>query len=489
MFLLKRSFDLNSLISSYSDLSSDSFKRLQAFFEFKLRNDEIEQIKQLISNISLDNTYLHDFFVGYTIPQINKEFDLLRIGDNFLINIEIKGSSTLENAKSQLLKNKYYLSSLNLPLKLFTYISENNSIYYLDEDNSLIDVNFSFFEEILLEQKVKQISNIDNLFDPSFFLVSPFNNYDKFIANSYFLTGQQQNFKKQFDDNNFQFTILNGLPGTGKTLLLYDIAKKYMDTQKGIIVHCGLLNDGHRKLKTNNKWNIISAKYIDRISSLSPDIIFIDEVQRLRPYQLDMIINYIKEHEIIGVFSIDPKQILSLKERNFNNFEKLSILPNTQVMKLSKKIRTNKELASFIKGFFNLNNMKYCNNTENVSIQYFSNIKQAKAFSIEKESLGWKIIDYTNQDHNGKHINEMRLDIGVNTHQVLGQEFDKVLVIVGPSFYYNDENSISVKNTNFYDPERMIYQSVTRARKKITILIVNNPVFMNKLTTALVPVI
>lgn len=79
----------------------------------------------------------------------------------------------------------------------------------------------------------------------------------------------------------------------------------------------------------------------------------------------------------------------------------------------------------------------------------------------------------------------MQLHRGMNAHEVLGQEFDKVLVLVGSTFYYNDKNSLAVRKANYYDPERMFYQSVTRARKQIMLLIVNNPEFMTKLINAL----
>ncbi|MED3685242.1 hypothetical protein P4530_19880 [Bacillus thuringiensis] len=73
----------------------------------------------------------------------------------------------------------------------------------------------------------------------------------------------------------------------------------------------------------------------------------------------------------------------------------------------------------------------------------------------------------------------------MNAHGVLGQEFDKVLVLVGSTFYYNNQNSIAVRSANYYDPERMFYQSVTRARKQIMLLVVNNAEFMIKIINAL----
>lgn len=156
-------------------------------------------------------------------------------------------------------------------------------------------------------------------------------------------------------------------------------------------------------------------------------------------------------------------------------------LEDSEAYKLSKKIRTNKELGAFIKGLFNLKHMKYSNNYDNISIHYFNEINQARGFAEGLEIEGWQIIDYTGENWNGHLIERMRLYRGLNAHGVLGQEFDKVLVLVGSTFYYDEDGGLAVRGKNHYDPERMFYQSVTRARKQIMLLVVDNTEFMSKL--------
>lgn len=305
------------------------------------------------------------------------------------------------------------------------------------------------------------------------------------MDNSYFLTHQQQEFRNKILKSKSQFIIVEGLPGTGKTLLLYDLAKEFYKTHEIVVIHAGDLNTGHLKLKQQYDWELIPAKEVERIEKLNPQIIFIDETQRMYPRQLQYIIEYITQNQLVGMFSIDPRQILSIRERNYKNLDRLESLNKHELFRLSKKIRTNKDLGNFIKGLFNLNHMRHCKNKENISIHYFSNINKARGFSEGMENEGWQIIDYTGQNHNGAAIDRMRLYRGLNAHNVLGQEFDKVLVLIGDTFYYNDDNRISVRNATFYDPERMFYQSVTRARKQIMLLIVDNPMFMSKLISAL----
>lgn len=74
--------------------------------------------------------------MGYKIPQIDKEFDLLRFGENYILNVEIKSILKEDDAKEQLIKNRYYLASLRKKIKSFTYVAEHNSFYQLDDDEN-----------------------------------------------------------------------------------------------------------------------------------------------------------------------------------------------------------------------------------------------------------------------------------------------------------------------------------------------------------------
>ena len=59
----------------------------------RLKRHEIRNLRSFCNEMLNAGCHLPDldgFFVGYTIQQIGKEFDLLRFGENFNLNIELK---------------------------------------------------------------------------------------------------------------------------------------------------------------------------------------------------------------------------------------------------------------------------------------------------------------------------------------------------------------------------------------------------------------
>ena len=83
---------------------------------------------------------LNNFYYSYTIPHIGKEFDLLKISDDKILNIELKSEDVgLERIKTQLLRNYNYLKYLSKEMYLFTFISNTKEFYKLDENLNLVE--------------------------------------------------------------------------------------------------------------------------------------------------------------------------------------------------------------------------------------------------------------------------------------------------------------------------------------------------------------
>ena len=219
----------------------------------KTKEHEIGSLRKIVDTFivqGLSPKELDGFFFGFHIPQIGKEFDLLKFSQTEVINIEFKSQSVPEEQiLTQLIKNKHYLAHLGKEEFLYTIITDTMTCYELCADNSIKVIDFS-----VISQKVKTfgsdyLTDIDSMFRASEFLVSPLNTPEKFIRGEYFLTQAQEQIKKRILDtvsklDTHGFVSLTGRPGTGKTLLLYDIAKELSKKDKTLIIHCGKLADG-----------------------------------------------------------------------------------------------------------------------------------------------------------------------------------------------------------------------------------------------------
>ncbi|XQA18018.1 DNA/RNA helicase domain-containing protein [Bacillus licheniformis] len=477
--------NLLSLIQAKNDLSEPVLKLYLNDFGIKVKSGELHDIESLIHEIQLlsvsPNIY-DEFYVGFTINQISKEFDLLRFGEKHIINIELKRKTTEEKIKKQLIKNRYYLSFLEKKVFNFTYVVENNELFYLDENNTLTRSDFSFLVSKLEEQELKHIEDINKCFDPSNYLVSPFNSTEAFISGEYFLTDHQQYIKKKICELNAEnkpcFISIQGSAGTGKTLLTYDIAKEYINTSKKVvIIHCGNLNSGHNKLSEDYSWEIAPIKYFSSYELSEYDLLIIDEVQRIRKDQLDKILVNIKGTNIKCIFSYDSQQCLSSNEIKRNIPEYISEQVSPELFELTDKIRTNKEIGSFIKKLFNPTKKDPIQDYSNIEVKYFSDVKVAREYVHDLKLYdNWKIINYTPSQYDYYPYEEYLIPCEDSAHDVIGQEFDNVIAFIDKHFYYKD-NKLTTKGWGikpYYHPTKMLFQVVTRARKKLCIIVLNN---------------
>ena len=189
-----RHINLISLIQASETLGAKTFDEFMQFHGISLRKGELEDLSKLVAELDYspgEMKVFDNFYLGYKIPQIGKEFDLLRFSDKTIINIELKSSCTKEKAKNQLIRNRYYLKFTEKNVSTYTYISDKNELYELDEDSNLIPAKISTLKSLLARQPLSKIEAVDTLFDPSNYLVSPFNSTEKFLGDEYFKTHQQ----------------------------------------------------------------------------------------------------------------------------------------------------------------------------------------------------------------------------------------------------------------------------------------------------------
>lgn len=483
--------NLLSIIEAHHNLDKALFQKyiqslgiISAIKDYELKGLAL-LVKQLLQ-VNKDLTVLMHYFIGFSIPQIGKEFDLLRIGIDKIINIEIKINSSIDKILKQQRRNYYYLSFLGKELLIYTYLSELNKLYKLvtgTDGYKLLEVPMNELFYKLKSQKIEDVKNIDELFNPSDYLVSPFNSTDKFMEDKYFLTVQQEciynEVCKKLSDKETRFIALTGSAGTGKTLLTYHIAKKAIsEGARVLILHCGSLNYGQTILKEQFDWEIYMSRYAPDLSNY--DIVIIDEAQRIHPVQFNKYIQIIQEKKLKCIISFDERQYLRDSERKFEIKEKIVNELLCQPYKLTDKIRTNKEIADFIKQLFNLKKKNIAVSYSNIEFSYCKKGSSAKGLLNKLSTDGWKTPNYTpgtRSTFNYESYSSLDKDCA---HSIVGQEFDKVVVVLDESFSYNEFGELSANNA-YYSQRQMLYQIITRTRKQLYVIIINNPQMLNRI--------
>ncbi len=475
-------------LSVYEKFNSQRNKSIQ------IKSREIETIQKCISLlyelVELENW--DGFYYSFSIPQISKEFDLLKLGDDKVLNLELKSEYTSdEKLLKQLVRNNYYLSHLGKEIIEIVYVADKNAFYLLKGDN-LVDIDVTAVAEIINGIGGFYEEDIEALFKPAQFLVSPINTPEKFVSGNYFLTDHQETIRNAIIEDrgsgsgSSNFYQVTGGAGTGKTLLIYDIAKNLARTKKICVIHCAYLADGHIYLNEHlNNVTIVSVKDTYGINFGDYDGFVIDEAHRLRPAQLSLICEKVTALNKFCVFGGDGEQCLSKAEVKDNISEKINNLEGCKHFKLTNKIRTNPELADFIHLLRKINDPVMTKSFPNVKIIYADTYEYANVLIEKYSKKGYKYISYTQSAYYSHNID--KIQSSDNTHKVVGQEFDNVLMVINESFAYLDDGRLGAYEHPVPDYlfAQLLYQGLTRVREKLIIIVLNNKTVFEKLMGAI----
>lgn len=161
------------------------------------------------------------------------------------------------------MQNRYYLSVLGKPIQSYTYISSQNRLVRLTNHDHIKEADWERLCADLQKDGRDYEGDIEELFQAELYLISPVADPVRFLKKEYFLTSQQRDIERkilrELRANRSGYFWFSGLPGTGKTLLLYDIAMKLSSRHLVCMIHCEEASD---------KWKILHER-LRRIDFLS----------------------------------------------------------------------------------------------------------------------------------------------------------------------------------------------------------------------------
>lgn len=411
----------------------------------KMREWELESMKALVRELEMHIQDVHAlrFFYSFQVPRLGKEFDLLQIKDDQIVNIELKSGKVSDEAvRKQLLQNRYYLSVQGKMIQSYTYISSQERLVRLNNHDHIVEVDWDQLCLALQRQSKDYEGDIEDLFQAEMYLFSPVTEPERFLNKEYFLTSQQKDIERRILDKirkvKYGYFWFSGLPGTGKTLLLYDIAMKLSVHQKVCMIHCG---------ETGKEWKILHDRLL-RIAFLSdsqleecPDLkeysaILVDEAHLLSVKELHRILELSEKHPVI--FSGDDEDMISDEEMDRTMLREIEHLPDIQSFHLTNRIRTNAELSSFIQNMMHL--------PEKRMVRYYPHIQVV--YANDEEEAGILLKGYQNQ----------------------------LVFIIDERYYYDEKGYLREQRQKHQKPTavRTLFHRLNEAKEEFAIIVKRN---------------
>lgn len=413
------------------------------------------------------------FYYSFQIPKLGKEFDLLRISEDSVINIELKsGNVSDERIKHQLEQNRYYLGVLGKNIRSYTYVSDCDRLVRLTSGDNLIEASWENLFEDMEKQRECISTDIEDLFKEEKYLISPLTDPDRFLRRDYFLTSQQRDIEnkiiKKISESDMCFQGFSGLPGTGKTLLLYDIAMRLSLRQKVAVLHYGSFPDEMRRLDERLK----RIDFFHCVDEELPDltdysVICVDEGHRITYGAIDKIREISQKDKMPVIFSYDREDAFSEQERPLDAVPGIESLPGFIKYSLTNRIRTNNELASFIKRMMRKegdSRRKY----PSVKLVFANDEFEAKAF----------LDDYLSNDYiyirGNESLTELFLEKQIDSKIATCKEFERVVMVMNDCLFYDEKGYLRSDCKDHVSKVRELFHGCCRAKEGLALVVIKN---------------
>ncbi len=311
------------------------------------------------------------------------------------------------------------------------------------------------------------------------FLVSPYNEPHKFLKSVYELTGAQKNIEQEILKTEKGSFVIIGGAGSGKTLLLLDIIRKLKNKQKKIVLIMGAKPSQNQNILAKELGIELYWYYnLDTLTSLKGyDVLAFDESQRVPKKLIDEALR--SDENILKIFNVDEKQVVHPTEKQRDIQGLLEHYPGVKVNKLKQSVRINQQLDSFQKRLFDQHASKATLlNYSDVRLRYFSDLHQACKYVEMIANTGVQVIEadeYIASSGAKKHAHKFRRS--VNVKDVIGQEFEDILISFDEYSYYIDDGKLLNTSAEYYPylDDKMFYEAITRASHSVEIVIIKNP--------------
>lgn len=440
-------------------------------FFLKIREWELESMKALVGHLEehMPDVYALRFFYSFQIPKLGKEFDLLQIKEDQIVNIELKSGTVSEEAiERQLIQNRYYLAVQGKPILSYTYISSEDRLVRLTNHDHIVDADWEQLCAVLGKKSPDYGGDIGELFQAELYLISPLAEPDRFLRKEYFLTSQQRDIERRILEKiraeRTGYFWFQGLPGTGKTLLLYDIAMKLSFRQRVCIIHCGeagkdweLLHRRLRRIDFLTDYQLKEATYLEDYSC-----VLVDEAHLLSSEKLSVLLWKCTDKPVI--FSCDSEDVISPEEMDRSTVERLEHFPTIQKFHLTNRIRTNAELSSFIQSMLHFPEKRSSKAYPHIEVVFAGSREEAGLFLKDYMRLGYRYEENAPTDIRAQAV----------------RDTERLVVQIDSDYYYDEKGYLRFKNPDKNSPDfekfqvRSLFHRLNQAKNSLAFVVLEN---------------
>lgn len=427
----------------------------RAYF-LKVREWELDSMKAFVKELEthMEEVYALRFFYSFQIPRLGKEFDLLQIREEQIVNVELKSGVVSDEAlRKQLLQNRYYLAVQGKTIRSYTYISSQNRLVRLTNHDRIVEADWGQLCADLRDGGKDYEGDVEELFRAELYLISPIMEPERFLNKEYFLTAQQRDIERQIlkkiraeRTGAYWFT---GLPGTGKTLLLYDIAMKLSGKQKVCMIHCGESKKDWKRLHERlRRVEYLPDSEIGTECGLEAySAILVDEAHLLSKGTLELLTEISGKRPVI--FSGDCEDVISPDEldQSFDQLQKA--MPEVQMFQMTNRIRTNEELSIFIQNMMRLERGKGKRLYPHISVEYANDDREA-----EKLLRGHQAREYQYFEENDG----------------IGEDVDRLVVLLDERYFYDETGYLRSADRSV----RKLFHRLNQAKEELAFVVKAN---------------
>ena len=425
----------------------------------KVRAWEINSMRALVDQLEkyMPEVYRLRLFYSFQILRLGKEFDLLQVKKNQIVNIELKSGAVSEDAiRRQLIQNRYYLAILGRPVRSYTYISSQNRLVRLTNHDHIVEAEWEQLCAELQEKSADFSGDLEDLFQAEWYLISPLTQPERFLKKEYFLTAQQKDIERQILKSirikRGGYYHFSGLPGTGKTLLLYDIAMKLSGRQMVCIIHCGAsgqewkrLHERLRRIVWVSDSQITAEMRLDEYGT-----VLVDEAHLLDKETLENIVEAAGKRPVI--FTSDCEDQLSPEEVGQSVKLGIAKLPEIQTFRLTNRIRTNEEISSFVQNMMHIPDYKSGRRFPHVTVFYANDDQEAANLIQDAKKQGYQ------------HLLES---------EVAEKAYDSVAIILDGNYFYDSKKYLRSKKRTV----RNLFHQLNSVKEKLMLIVKDNEPF------------